>query len=61
VAEQIPEEVEEEHVEDESILTEYDPDDFVSGAINTLDSTLPLNLFEFEYPFIKLKRLELLR
>lgn len=41
---------EEEHVEEESILTEYDPDEFFSGAVNTLDSTLPLDLFEFEYP-----------
>lgn len=46
-----PEEVEEE-VEEESILTEYDPDDFYSGAVTSLDSTLPTDLFEFEYPFI---------
>ncbi|KAL0880918.1 hypothetical protein ABMA27_002088 [Loxostege sticticalis] len=46
-----PEEVEEEHVEEESILTEYDPDEFLSGAVNTLDSTIPLDLFEFEHSF----------
>lgn len=46
---------EEEHVEEESILTEYDPDEFFSGAVNTLDSTLPLDLFEFEYPLQNLK------
>lgn len=40
-------------MEEESQLTEYDPDDFVSGAVNSLDSTIPLNLFEFEYPFHK--------
>ncbi|XP_059046371.1 cilia- and flagella-associated protein 44 isoform X2 [Achroia grisella] len=47
----IPEEVEEEQLEEESLLTEYDPDDFLSGAVNTLDSTIPLNLFEFEYSY----------
>lgn len=46
-----PEVGEEESVEAESVLTEYDPDDFLSGAVNTLDSTIPLDLFEFEYPF----------
>ncbi|CAH2265748.1 jg7937 [Pararge aegeria aegeria] len=46
-----PEEAEEESVEDESQLTEYDPDDFVSGAVNSLDSTIPLDLFEFEYSY----------
>ncbi|XP_053613001.1 cilia- and flagella-associated protein 44 [Plodia interpunctella] len=45
-----PEEVEEE-VEEESILTEYDPDDFLSGAVNTLDSSIPLDLFDFEYSY----------
>ncbi|XP_072939178.1 cilia- and flagella-associated protein 44 [Epargyreus clarus] len=49
--EHAPEEVEEEQVEEESILTEYDPDDFLSGAVNTLDSTIPLDLFEFEYSY----------
>lgn len=43
--------LEEEEVEIESILTEYDPEDFVSGAVNSLDSTIPLDLFEFQYPF----------
>lgn len=42
--------MEEEAVEEESILTEYDPDDFISGAVTTLDATLPDDLFEFEYP-----------
>ncbi|XP_030032146.1 cilia- and flagella-associated protein 44 isoform X2 [Manduca sexta] len=45
-----PEE-EEAEVEEESILTEYDPDDFVSGAVNTLDSTIPIDLFDFEYSY----------
>lgn len=45
------EEVEQESVEEESILTEYDPDDFLSGAVNSFDSTIPLDLFEFKYPF----------
>lgn len=43
--------MEEEEVEEESTLTEYDPDEFISGAINTLDSSLHINLFEFEYPY----------
>ncbi|CAG9578714.1 unnamed protein product [Danaus chrysippus] len=46
-----PEVVEEESIEAESVLTEYDPDDFLSGAVNTLDSTIPLDLFEFEYSY----------
>lgn len=45
------EEIEEEHVEEESILTEYDDTEFVSGAVTSLDSTLPIDLFEFEYPY----------
>ncbi|CAB3223441.1 unnamed protein product [Arctia plantaginis] len=45
-----PEEIEEE-VEEESILTEYDPDDFYSGAVISLDSTLPIDLFEFEHSY----------
>ncbi|RVE42054.1 hypothetical protein evm_013296 [Chilo suppressalis] len=49
--EPIPEEAEEEQGEEESILTEYDSDDFVSGAVNSLDSTIPLDLFEFEYSY----------
>lgn len=43
--------VEEEQEPEESVLTEYDPDDFLSGAINSLDSTIPLDFLEFEYPF----------
>ncbi|CAH0714428.1 unnamed protein product, partial [Brenthis ino] len=50
IEEPIPEEVEEE-AEVESILTEYDPDDFLSGAVNSSDSTIPHNLFEFEYSY----------
>ncbi|CAH2108330.1 unnamed protein product [Euphydryas editha] len=46
-----PEEVEQESVEEESILTEYDPDDFLSGAVNSLDSTIPLDLFEFNHSY----------
>ncbi|KAM3964257.1 cilia- and flagella-associated protein 44 [Aphomia sociella] len=49
--ETVLEDVEEEQVEEESILTEYDPDDFISGAVNTLDSTIPLDLLEFEYSY----------
>ncbi|XP_045768159.1 cilia- and flagella-associated protein 44 isoform X2 [Maniola jurtina] len=55
--EQVPEEAdaeeaaEQESVEEESQLTEYDPDDFVSGAVNSLDSTIPLDLFEFEFSY----------
>ncbi|KPJ11131.1 hypothetical protein RR48_14770 [Papilio machaon] len=48
--------VEEEQEPEESILTEYDPDDFLSGAINSLDSTIPLDFLEFEYPFNATKR-----
>ncbi|XP_052739568.1 cilia- and flagella-associated protein 44 [Bicyclus anynana] len=51
IAEEEAADVEEESVEDESQLTEYDPDDFVSGAVNSLDSTIPLDLFEFEYSY----------
>ncbi|XP_026491825.2 cilia- and flagella-associated protein 44 [Vanessa tameamea] len=51
IEEAAPEEVEQESVEDESILTEYDPDDFLSGAVNSLDSTIPLNLFDFEHSY----------
>ncbi|XP_013136912.1 PREDICTED: cilia- and flagella-associated protein 44 [Papilio polytes] len=43
--------VEEEQEPEESVLTEYDPDDFLSGAINSLDSTIPLDFLEFEYSF----------
>ncbi|XP_075974116.1 cilia- and flagella-associated protein 44 [Anticarsia gemmatalis] len=45
------EEEAEEHVEEESILTEYDPDDFVSGAVTSFESTIPFDLFEFEYSY----------
>ncbi|XP_052756190.1 cilia- and flagella-associated protein 44 [Galleria mellonella] len=48
VAEEIEEEDEE---EEESLLTEYDPDDFLSSAVNSLDSTIPLDLFEFKYSY----------
>ncbi|CAG4986750.1 unnamed protein product [Parnassius apollo] len=44
----VEEELEEEHLDEESILTEYDPDDFLSGAVNSLDSTVPSNFLEFE-------------
>ncbi|XP_063361265.1 cilia- and flagella-associated protein 44 [Cydia amplana] len=44
-------EPEDEHVEEESILTEYDQDDFFSGAVNSPDSTIPLDLFEFEHSY----------
>lgn len=50
--EAVPEEVEEESLEEESVLTEYDPDEFYSSAVVSLDSTIPVNLFEFKYPFI---------
>ncbi|XP_041988296.1 cilia- and flagella-associated protein 44 isoform X2 [Aricia agestis] len=43
--------VDEEQADAESILTEYDSDDFVSGAVTSPDSTLPDNLFQFEYSY----------
>ena len=46
-----PEEEEEEEVDAESVLTEYDPDDFVSGAVTSPETTIPVNMFDFEYPF----------
>lgn len=48
-----------EHVEEESILSEYDPDDFVSGAVTSPYSTIPFDLFEFEYPFCNNYRCDL--
>ncbi|XP_068632653.1 cilia- and flagella-associated protein 44 [Battus philenor] len=47
----IEEETEEEQEEEESVLTVYDQDDFFSGAVNSLDSTIPLDFLEFEYSF----------
>ncbi|KAJ8730764.1 hypothetical protein PYW08_002177 [Mythimna loreyi] len=46
-----PEEVEDEHAEEESILTEYDPDDFISGAVTSPESTIPSDMFDFEYSY----------
>ncbi|KAJ8721473.1 hypothetical protein PYW07_002248 [Mythimna separata] len=45
------EEVEDEDVEEESVLSEYDPDDFISGAVTSPESTIPSDMFDFEYPF----------
>lgn len=36
--------------EGESVLSEYDDEDFVSGAVTSVDSSMPYDLFEFEYP-----------
>lgn len=42
-----------EELQEESILTVYDTDDFVSGAINSGPySTIPVDLLEFEYPLL---------
>lgn len=47
------EEFDAEELQEESILTEYDQDDFISGAINSGPySSIPVDLFEFEYPFV---------
>ncbi|XP_049868169.1 cilia- and flagella-associated protein 44 [Pectinophora gossypiella] len=43
--------LEAEQVQEESVLTEYDPDDFVSGAVNSPYSTIPVDLFDFEYSY----------
>uniref|UniRef100_A0A2A4JET3 Cilia- and flagella-associated protein 44 n=1 Tax=Heliothis virescens TaxID=7102 RepID=A0A2A4JET3_HELVI len=40
-----------EFVEEESILTEYDPDDFISGAVTSPHSSIPIDLFDFEYSY----------
>ncbi|PZC76403.1 hypothetical protein B5X24_HaOG204702 [Helicoverpa armigera] len=45
------EELEDELVEEESILSEYDPDDFISGAVTSPHSSLPIDLFDFEYSY----------
>lgn len=47
-----PEEEIEEEVEAESVLTEYDADDFVSEAVTSPESTIPIDMFDFEYPFL---------
>ncbi|CAH1646632.1 unnamed protein product [Spodoptera littoralis] len=35
----------------ESILTIYDPDDYISGAVSSPQSTIPPDIFEFEYSY----------
>ncbi|XP_026315646.1 cilia- and flagella-associated protein 44 isoform X2 [Hyposmocoma kahamanoa] len=46
------EEFEDEELQEESILTVYDTDDFVSGAINSGPySTIPVDLLEFEHSY----------
>ncbi|CAH0702408.1 unnamed protein product [Spodoptera exigua] len=37
--------------EEESILTLYDPDDYISGAVTSPQTTIPADIFQFEYPF----------
>lgn len=52
---QEPDDYEEYEGEEEdavSILTVYDPDDYISGAVISPQSTIPPNIFEFEYPFL---------
>ncbi|KAI5642688.1 cilia- and flagella-associated protein 44 [Phthorimaea operculella] len=44
-------ELDAEHLEEESILTEYDADDFVSSAVVAPHSTFPIDLFDFEHSY----------
>lgn len=50
------EEEPEQHVEEEEVEQEepafYNPDDFISGPRRCKEGTLPMNILEFEYPFL---------